>query len=380
MSPDPNTVTVGNRSATFHGGSVYQANISTTGGPVGVYFPVSTPNTALVFNGTTGAGYYTFTDTDGTVVNFNTGASGYVANMIMPDGTRWDWTYTSGQRIKSVISNRGWAILIDSNTKACAVNMAQTYITATSTCPTDAQTVTYGYTAGVYSWSASLLTSATKNGNTTTYSYVGADHLGCIKRPGESSCYIQNSYAVCPNDPTRGSSVQPDVRMKDPVILQTDAAGRTVKYDYANNYEATNPNDLDGHLALCNKYLTSDPIIFHFVIFRQNYGKLVCFPQRPYGNDGKSAVDHNELGRTTALGFDFPGVLSMVGPPEGNKIYYVRDLQGHLLGTSMLAKPGSGLTAAQTIVHYPSSCPQSESMWQAGLCDRPRRQSRRLHL
>ena len=348
------SVTVGTRSATFAGGSQYRAfplPKTVTGGPVGTYWSLSDPNTTLVFNGTDNTGYYTFTDSDGTIVNFRPGPGGFVSNMTMPDGTRWDWTYGTDSRLKSIISNRGWALLFNGNT-ACAVNMAQIYTTATSTCPAGVQTVTYGYTPGTYNPGYPLLTSVTTGGQTTTYTYTGADHLGCIKRPGQVTCDIQNTYLACPNDPANPSTIQPKVRQKDPVISQVDAAGRTIAYAYADNF-AEGPNN---NFLVCT---ASHPDVTYWssldsrTIVTTNAASSKSIVSGPGGGD---VTLTDELGRSSHVTLGTNNIVANVDFPEGNRTLLVYDLQNNPLGYWMKAKPGSGLADQATTAGFPATC------------------------
>jgi hypothetical protein len=149
-------VTVGARSAGFIGGSHSQP--ITTGCPEGTYEPIRQTGATLVYTGTNPTnGYYIFTDSDGAVINFLSGGQPQLMqNMTLPDGTRLDYTHGPATGRLHVISSRGYAILIEPGTpgttttppgpwKACAVNLTQHVVTATSTCPESVQTVTYSY-------------------------------------------------------------------------------------------------------------------------------------------------------------------------------------------------------------------------------------------
>jgi YD repeat-containing protein len=344
------TVSFGGKSYAFSGGSQYQpgpygsVQVS-TGGPIGTY----SGEGSLVYDTTATYPHYIFTSPDGTVVNFTPTAGGRMLNAAMPDGTRLDYTYTPGMTLlKSIISNRGYAILVDSETKVCAVNMAQTYVTATSTCPSDAQTVTYGYTSGSYSTSTQLLTAVTKSGRTTTYSYVGADHLGCIKEPGQSVCKIQNTYGVCPNDPA-DYPIQPQTRRNDPVISQIDGAGRTIAYTY-NFMGSTN------YAELC-PYYGSDPYVVKLAYHNLTTTRTVNGTQiTTVVTDtlGQPVSVTDPLGRVTQEIWDTYGPYQFTYP-EGNIERWLHSgikVTGHL----QIAKPGSALANIGSTASYSSTC------------------------
>ena len=150
-APQIYSVTVGGHSVGFVGGSHFPP---ATGFPQGTYQPISPTGATLVYTGTTPTdGYYIFTDSDGTVVNFVAGGQPQrIQDWTLPDGTRFEISFGGTGSLQSVISNRGYALLFEPPTvsgqrKICAVNMAQHYVIATSTCPTGTQSVTYSYTA-----------------------------------------------------------------------------------------------------------------------------------------------------------------------------------------------------------------------------------------
>lgn len=350
MVPYIYTVSFGDRSVIFRGGSGFPA----TGGPVGTYYPMFPSGASLVFNGTTSAGYYSFIDADGTVVNFTQGAGGKVSNVTKPDGTRLDYSY-NGQSIRSIFSNRGWAILIESSTKACAVNLAETYVTATSSCPTGAQTVTYGYTTGTYN-PINLLASATKNNQTTNYTYTGADHLGCIKKPGQSVCAIQNTYGSCPEDPDVVYPIQPDVHFADPVLSQQTATGETYTYTY-------NPG---GSWQEKCRFYYDDPADYSWPMSANVTVMTDALSNQTSVTASTAGMPigvTNPLGHTKSFGYEYQEAYSVVGTdvtasvdPEGNSLSYTRDTRGNITTATKVAKPGSGLPNIVTSAAYPTSC------------------------
>ncbi|NJO13478.1 MAG: hypothetical protein HC872_08445 [Gammaproteobacteria bacterium] len=226
------TVSTGSKTVSFLGGT---SNVPPTN-----FTPLSSGDEMLLFTkvgtGLPGSGStFTLTDSDGSVYVFPYANQTRLQSVTYPDGTQHDFTYVvapTGNRVtKSIISNRGYAILFEGSTKACVVNMAETYITATSSCPPGAWSVTYAYTTSTFNTGVKNLTGATNAlGQTTTYEYVGADHLGCVKEPGQTTCKIANTYDVCIAPP--GPNPPPNLRYSDRVISQTTATGEVYTYAY----------------------------------------------------------------------------------------------------------------------------------------------------
>lgn len=355
-------VVFGGKTVGFTGGSVYTGvhGGTYTGGPVGTYQPALPSGAQLVFNGTNPyAGNYTLTDGDGTVVNFTPGPSGRLLNWTMPDGTRLDYTYSGGSVLQSIISNRGWALLFESATKVCAVNMAQAYVSATSACPSGAQTVTYGTSAGTFNTFTQLLTSVTRDGRTTTYAYNNKDHLNCVKEPGQSACKIQTSYTECPNDPDAVGN-QYALHLNDYVTSQQDASGKTYGFSYTNyagSYpvncpkwqQDTNPNDR--------------PVTPSSATLTENGSVSTSIGLDPSGMPSSIT---NPLGKTTGyiltgttgpLGsYVMDATIKGVGFPEGNGEGYTFDDRGNVTSKISTAKTGSGLANITASASYPTIC------------------------
>lgn len=352
-------VVFGGKSVGFLGGSTFNGR-TFTGGPVGTYQPAIASGASLVFNGTTGAGYYSFTDSDGTVVNFTIGAGGEISNWTLPDGTRLDYGYNSSNgNVQSVISNRGWALLFESN-KACAVNMAATYVTATSSCPPGAQTVTYTTAAGSYNPGQQLLTSATRGGRTTNYTYNGKDHLNCVKEPGQTTCKLQTIYTACADDPYL-TGVQMLYHMHDYVTGQTDASGKTYAYSYHNDMETSYPvNCRQFHMETAPDYRPFNDVTTTSV---ENGTATTTATVSP-GGSAFSITD--PLSRTVTIGLEQSPVYSIgfipddrtnsTSAPEGNGERYTRDSRGNVTARTLVAKSGSGLSDLVATAHYPSTC------------------------
>jgi hypothetical protein len=324
----------------------------------GTYIPAKQSGDKLEFVGAAGSGYFRFTGADGSVIKFITiGGVPRAEYWIAADGTRLDFTY-SGSTLKSVFSSRGWAILMESATKVCAVNRAQTYVTATSACPAGAQTVTYTYGAGTYASATSLLTSATRDGATRTYQYGSNDHVNCIKDPGQTVCRIQISYGACQEDGYYGSGPQPRTRLLDPVLSQTDASGKI--FGYALSEDACpyiypdNEQDLRPFGSITS------------TLTETGVGGVVTSTANT-GSTGHLYSTTDPLSRTTSFTYDDPyysyaccmsepGEIKTATFAEGNKLVYVRDARGNITSETVKAKTGSGLADLVTSASYPSTC------------------------
>jgi len=347
---------IGDRSYSYIGGSIYP-NI---GGPMGTYSPVSQNGTTLEYTGTTAAnGHYILTAADGAVITFSGGINSHVVSWVKADGTRLDYSYVNG-RVTSIISSRGYAILFDGAAKACAVNMAVDYVTSSSTCPSGVQTVTYTYAPGSYNTAPQMM-SATKAGGTTTYAYVGADHLGCIKEPGQTVCKISNQYAVCPIEEPPYAPVGNlgfEQRYKDYVTLQTTGTGETYAYTYAIN---------DGNSDLCDfthpysdentnmrdySYITST--------VTDKAGGVVTVGVNVAGMVGGVSDQLNRGTGTSYAENSFWGLEQTlpIGThySEGNYIEYTYDGRGNIITETRHPKPGSSQANIVIQYVYPSSC------------------------
>ncbi len=277
----------------------------------------------------------------------------------MPDGTRLDFTYASGTSgiLKSVFSNRGWAILFESQYRICAVNLAETFVTPTSACPANVQAVTYSYSPGTYVTSWNLMRSATRGNATREYLYASNDHVSCIKDPGQSNCRIQNTYARCLEDP-QIPFVQPNIRLRDPVISQQDGSGRTYTYSYSADTCPQWPWITDPD------YRSISPVTTTMTATGVPGNTIVQtdLASQPYSITDPLG-DVTQISYETSVNYDGSfdyyyesGDPTEVVSPEGNKENYVRDSRGNIISQIMTAKPGSGLPNIVTNAAYPASC------------------------
>jgi hypothetical protein len=187
---------------------------------------------------------YTFEATDGTIIRFGSG-SVQASEIILPDGTRLSLDYEappsgliSYPRLRSVTSNRGYALLLDYGgtgggwahvAKACAINLAHQVKPANNACPAGAPTSTYGYTQ----FRGTRLASATDPaGGTSSFSYADAQgqlQMGFIK-PGETAPWMTNVIG-------EGSNQQGDP--VEATYSQSFATGEFYSYEYDTGFEQT---------------------------------------------------------------------------------------------------------------------------------------------
>ncbi len=278
---------------------------------------------------------YTLTDPEGRVYTFLSPGGG-IESIVHPNGLREDFTYgTNGY--KSVFNNAGYGIIVESDSKICAVNRAVHYVTATSACPATAPTATYIWgTAASGILPLDQFTDA--SGKTTAYEYDnGAHRLKCIRRPASGPCEITNFYEG------NGSVTRYD----DRVASQTLATGESYSY----SYRLPNPTESSLPTAPRNDRTTvttpTGTTVTHFL----------------WGSLPTSHTD--ELGRTTELAYQVDK-LSSVTLPEDNVRETPRDMRGNI--TELRLKPKPGANAPADIVSnfsYPDPCVDPK------ICDKP---------
>lgn len=337
-------ISVGHDAYAFIGGARYPHQ----GQAWGSYQSISANGAKLVFNGTDNSGYYTLTKADGSIINFTTGSANIkIKDWSFPDGTRLEFNYVLSV-LESVFSNRGFALLFDGPSTACAVNLAQSYVTPTSSCPAGVQTVTYGYENTSFNPYLKVLSTVTKESGTTTYSYSARNHLICIKDPGQSICRIANTYGVCPPDPY---SPEPSAwRYEDPVIFQQTATGQT--YSYNTDRSACKPAS--------STEIYDFPWVYNTATVTSNDGSVneVTVNTGGLPTAIMDALSHQrDIGYETNVHLDTESVdVAGVRNPEGDAVDYFRDERGNILQAIKKAKPGSGLADMVTTAEFDTTC------------------------
>lgn len=297
------------------------------------------------------SGNYVYTDMNsGVVYTFTSavsaaGARGVssqrVSTITFPDGRVQTFSYSSG-KLKLVSDSSGYAIVFDYGSNgltsaACGFDLAQTYVTVSSTCTGAAMKVSYGY-------SGSLLTSvADIMGQATTYGWSSSTtQIDCVTPPGYSTCKIANTFY--------GSSIS----------QQTMADGSVWSFTASQSPgSVTDPEDPPCEGCETASYGASN-----------GYGMSGVFTKStPY-----SLTDAN--GNATSYRFtgakDFytPGPDMSEGKrlieadyPEGNKYLAEYNYYGWVTKETLQAKPGSGLADLVKEYNYVSTPCCAKPTW-----------------
>lgn len=289
---------------------------------------------ARLTGGLDGTGTLTFLNRNGDVYTMNT--SGQVSQANYADGTRLDFTYNGSKRLRTVISNRGDAIVLDYNgsgtiSAACGYNRASQYVDASTTCASATLKVTYGY--GTYTYPGtggkSMLTSVTDlRGNVLGYGYDSYPNpnLTCVKLPNSSTCEIASTYPVV-------SATHPDI-----TLTQTTATGEAWEYSAGVGPEYEFPQ-LPGETRAWDGAMR-DPGNFVTVAKYVN-GQIV-------ESSSREGVVHYEWDGVEPRKFTYP---------EGNSITINRDWRQNVTSVVRKAKPGSPLADITTSASYPEPSP-----------------------
>jgi hypothetical protein len=189
---------------------------------------------------------YTFQANDGTIAIFRPLGSrdcsiednvrcAYVSEITLPEGTRFSFEYevpggANTTRLRSVISNRGYALLLEYGgtgggpnhvSKGCVLNLASAPKPAGNVCPAGAPTSSYAFTGTT----GRLLsaTDATGAQSSFTYAFVdGITRMGFVK-PGQASAWLTNYTAP---------AINPDGGLIEIVQEQHFADGQAYGYSY----------------------------------------------------------------------------------------------------------------------------------------------------
>lgn len=146
------------------------------------------------------SGTYVYTDQAGAIYTFNpsvpaagvAGPSQRIAQIDFPDGRRQSFTYNGSGQLKLVSDTSGYAIVFDyaangNVSAACGFNLAQTYVSVSTTCAGATLKTTYSYDG------SDRLTGFTDVASQTTTYVYGTNSL-CITPPGFGTCRVYNVY------------------------------------------------------------------------------------------------------------------------------------------------------------------------------------------
>ena len=303
-------------------------------------------------------GPYTYTGPDGEVIQFgtalfpnpgcfSTGLPGpwcaLATDITYPNGTKLTFGYDSSSRLRLVSNNRGMALGFNFATipttritQVCAVNLAESYASATAPCPNGSPSVSYGYNcpAGCY------LTAFTDvGGQTTSYGYggTGFDYgISTITAPGSTSPDLTINYF--------GSAGK--------VKSQVYANGATWAYDYTFDNEPWLYTPVNDFTDVTGPDMTS---VRHTTL----------------GAGGsKPSKIRDQLNREWNYTYGWVGggsVLERATDPEGNYTYYTYSgLSRQPTAVRKVAKAGSGLADIVATATYTSPCTSNPK-----LCEKP---------
>ena len=218
---------------------------------------------------------YTFTASDGTTALFRPLGSAdcsthrrcaYVSQVVLPDGTRFDFAYEAGAanatRLRRVTSSRGYALLLQYGSgadashvvAACTVNLAVAPAPADHSCPAGAAgNASYGYTS--FGNRRRLASATDAGGGAWGFTYSGTQQefdMGFV-RPGETAPWLVNRIGERLNNEggtdeivgfqsfadgssySYGFELSPQVEGEIPQLAGgtwTDAAGNYVQLSY----------------------------------------------------------------------------------------------------------------------------------------------------
>jgi len=295
--------------------------------------------------------YYIFTAKDGTKVTFrNTGfsdcivgasACAFASKIDEPDGTHYDLSYdtvSTGARLRSIVSNRGYALLMEYNvsgyplatSKACVLNLATTSlpdIDAAHSCPAGAIASTYSYSSG-------KLTSYVDQSGVATL----ADGISRIYNPGEANPYV----TIASSGPGYAT--------------ETFSDGRYYNYVW-DTFVVGNKTETVGGKFTDNNGKTVTVKYGHYNFYSGMMVNTIAFTVSP-----ESIVDEN--GRITTANYCLsgtsgdncvPSLPRTITNPEGDYRSFTYDSYRNVTQTVLHAKPGSGLTDVVTNATF-SNC------------------------
>jgi len=283
------------------------------------------------------------------------------------NGHQLDYTYDTSARLRTVKSNRGYAVVLDysgNNVVACGYNLALTQVTPSSTCSGTAYKVTYGRNA------AGDLTSITDvAGDVVNIQYTtiyNQTYPICITLPNSSTCAIQNQFAASSN---------PSV-LDDQVTQQTTAEGEVWNYDHAP--VDNTPGDYTpgfGEIRRSFSWMTPPAGAGSEAQFGNGFIETLATPEGVTAYEYSSLSWYAILYKTGWTGPHYYSIYpSKITYPEGNSIAFTRDWADNVTSRSEIAKPGSGLANNITVWAYPTSYKWSIPTICAAanvLCDKP---------
>lgn len=351
--------------------NVYIGNLKLTFNALGngTFFPLDSANTGwkMVRNATqfilsSKSGDTYLLDTHPGI----TASSRRLTSKTSANGHKLTYSYDGTGRLRTVMSNRGYAAVLDYsgyNVVVCGYNRAQTLVTTSSTCAGSSLKVTYGRD------SAGKLTSITGvDGAVTNIQYVtwqNGIYISCVALPNSSTCAIQNSY----------TGVGQGGQNPDQVSSQTTANGEVWNYDHIpveGNSEDYTPYPGEILQSFASMYPPEGAATN--AVFGNGFVQTITGPEGQTTYEYSTAAafqvtyrDHYSIHYYTRYPFK-------ITYPEGNSIEFTRNWADNVTIRRDKAKPGSGLAERVTSWVYPTSYKWSSPTICAAanvLCDKP---------
>jgi hypothetical protein len=307
------------------------------------YYDLATEGASLTLTN----GQYIFVDRSGTQFTFSNYPAGAPAALrnsntnypnqglqsaVYPDGRRLDYVYNSIGQLVNVVSNLGYAVVMDYDvhgnaSHVCGYNLSTSTVSGSTTCANSIYKATYSYDS-----TGNILTSVTDNlGHVVGYSnasayYTGGgtpaatNYLGCVTLADSSQCELTMGYGVQSYDAPLPSGQQSTLSYgNDQVRSQTTANGNIWKYSYSGPAEPCTGTNC--RVGTVNWYSS---------------GRTYSYMTDPLGNNSSATYDfslavfvNTPSGSTT---YKYNGnqlVFSML--PLGNSFYLTRDNRENLL-------------------------------------------------
>ncbi len=263
-----------------------------------------------------------FTDRDGTKSYFfKNNPSTLRKRLEAKDGTVLTFNYDSGFTLQNVISNRGVAIVFEDGadgwSKACAVNLTEHYVDATTaTCPAGVPYVTFAHEN--VSSTPNLLSITDATGGITQFGYTSTDRVNCVKLPGQSACQVTNTYSTCVHRPDVQYDPS-DMNAGQQVRSQIFATGETVSYSFpSSGYCPRDPSPTTVTMTFADSStkLVQTDISNLPTLIRDANGHETTFENDFYDISGAKtlmvAAEYPE-GNRTEIGYDSNGNQSGIG-------------------------------------------------------------------
>ena len=285
------------------------------------------------------AGRPRFTDTDGSVIDFDTLSNGvYRASKVTrPNGVAYSLTYGPGMR---VVSSVGYALIVEENNlKACVLNLATSPLPGSNVCPVSARSVIYS--------------SGSAQNYTKTDALNGVTSVATTSSGKTTTAYTRPGYS----EPWQTITSEYTEGFANPVATaQVFADGPNVTYAYSElafwESDIASPNDPKFGRGVGWTVNSSATTSFTWQVNTSSIGdpapppRVAPGPNRITDALGRVSINHWMGGAGPFTKID------MVSSPEGIVRTYHYGTGGNITSTTTAPKPGSGLDAISTGATY----------------------------